>query len=297
MPSPPMSLHHGSETVVVRQPVRLGMCNKRRQPSIAAGALVKRVKLEPGARSGASTVSRNRARQSSPGTRSSGFSRRSHATPKGSLPRQSAACQGNPFQRAFAQWRSWALRFPGSSAVPTATNVQPARPVGDGTTDTIAAMLCSPHLPGWSTRLVLYVGGHPREAKALACTCREIAIGLILDVQQVSAEIAGTARQLAQVNFWGEREDADLESAKCVARMLAALLPTDLSLRHASTVSRVSIGSQVAGNPSSTFSKLMIFAEATAGVNNARLRRVDLGLARLADRGERLAESMAIQAF
>lgn len=141
-----------------------------------------------------------------------------------------------------------------------------------------ASLLGSSHVPGWSTRIALLMGGGLSAARPLACTCRAMASHLLRDAQQVSAEMGSTARELARVDSWGQQEDADLDHARCSAGILAVLSPLEPTLLPACAAAGTSC---TRTSRSGLRCRRMMLMEVRAGVDNARIHRVGLLLAKM----------------
>lgn len=84
-------------------------------------------------------------------------------------------------------------------------------------------------LPGWSARLILYMGGGARTAKPLACASRYTAWNLLRDAVQLSAELRPIAQALACALAWGQREEGKFACVRDSATMLSVLTSFDIS--------------------------------------------------------------------
>ncbi|CAE8679389.1 unnamed protein product [Polarella glacialis] len=161
-----------------------------------------------------------------------------------------------------------------------------------------------PAVPGWSARLVLFLGGGAHSARPLACTSRKAAWDLLRDSQQISAELRHLFHtfRVANSDSWQLAEQVRLEQLQSMAGVLKALVPLEprgpqaavavsapggfqtlaavprLLSRAVKRRSSVSSGSSVA----SRRARRRGLTEATADLERARVLRVDLLLRDLA---------------
>jgi len=82
-------------------------------------------------------------------------------------------------------------------------------------------------VPGWSMRLVMFLGPGMLEAGTLASTCRRLAWSLLRDSAQVTSELRPGAARLAEAKNWRSDDEAKLEQTNGAVGVLAALLPLE----------------------------------------------------------------------
>jgi len=137
-----------------------------------------------------------------------------------------------------------------------------------------SGLLGDESLPGWSARLVDFLGEDAAAAKALACASQRALKLLVADATQLAAELRPALRSLADAVAWGSAEEQTYARALGPAQVLSVLSP----LRQ--------------GRASMALSSSPAPAELVAELEGLRVRRVDGLLAALASRACGVARAL-----
>lgn len=135
-----------------------------------------------------------------------------------------------------------------------------------------SALLGGACLPGWSARLVNFLGEEPALARPLACVNPGVLKQLLNDVSQLAAEVRPALRSLNEATVWGCCEERAFANAKAQASVISALSPLPAA--------RLSTGAPT---------------EFVREVEDIRVRRVDGLLASLASRAEDVTRALGLQ--
>jgi len=134
----------------------------------------------------------------------------------------------------------------------------------------LPSVLGDGRVPGWSIRVILYLGTGTSAAQPLACTSRRMLSVLLVDTVQVAAEYRPTVLALAEARTWGEEEERTLESVQQPAEVLSAILP-------------LAVCEDIKAS------------QAQAELDNVRVRRADCLLAMLAARASVLSGELMVE--
>lgn len=125
-------------------------------------------------------------------------------------------------------------------------------------------------VPGWSIRVILYLGTGTSAAQQFACTSRRMLSVLLFDTVQVAAEYRPTVLALAEARTWGDEEEKTLESVQQPAEVLSAILP-------------LAVCEDIKAS------------QAQAELDNVRVRRAGCLLATLASRASLLSRELTVE--
>lgn len=135
-----------------------------------------------------------------------------------------------------------------------------------------ASVLGDGRLPGWSARLLLFLGGGALAARPMACASRRALRVLLSDAQQVCAELRPGVRALASTSDWRELEEAALANAKGHLGVLAALSQLE---RGGGRCAGAEALAEVGGKRFGALRRQVTLVEAKSELEQARLRRLD----------------------
>lgn len=183
-----------------------------------------------------------------------------------------------------------------SVAFSTMPSQQISKPTEREVMTTSRDLLCVSQVPGWSMRLVLFLGRTSKIAMPLACASRHLTWALLRDSQQLVAELRMERIRLTTVKHWQALDQADLERTQGVIGVLAALVPLEPRRRRRAVASTAAMAADVwhqdalplrsakrqrtstcsTASASSRGARQRTLAEAKCEVDRARVLRLDL---------------------
>lgn len=165
-------------------------------------------------------------------------------------------------------------------------------------TSNLASIVGDAQLPGWSARLILYLGGGAPAAKPLACVSRDTAWSLLRDAVQLSAELRPIAHALAGASTWGDKEEIQFSCVQNSGAMLSVFATLDIgscSVGNNSAFKRIgdngALALQLSGRPrrQTQVRAMDALRDSEVHIEQVRVNRVGCLLSNLAQRARSLS--------